>query len=111
MKKVIFLSLFFIATPVFGQVISLDENLVNKEPTVKVEAAPVATTTLTDPVSTTTEITETIEIVPGGLSLKLSTTVPVNAHPATTTQELVDDGLFDLIYTGFEEFVFKVFGI
>lgn len=52
-------------------------------------------------------ITEVVPIIPGGLSVTLSATPP--AQPVVRADSL-DDGLFNLIYAGFEEFVFKVFG-
>lgn len=56
-------------------------------------------------------ITETISIIPGSLSLKLSATPPVAPEVGLDGDVTLDDGLFNLIYTGFEEFVFKVFGM
>lgn len=117
MKQLLFLSLLFIAGPAFGQVITLDESLFEEaQATTTLQSATTtvaATTTATTsvPTATTTEITESITIVPGGLTLKLSQTVPVTDASATTPSKTTDEGIFGLIYTGFEEFVFKVFGV
>ena len=119
MKRVLFLSLFFIASPAFGQVITLDETLVESAEPALINIATttspivVATTSSStiENIATTTEVTESITIVPGGLTLKLSSTVPVTNGPVADAVSSGDDGIFDLIYTGFEEFVFKVFGV
>jgi len=58
-------------------------------------------------------VTDTISIIPGSISLKLTSKEPasVAARTRATGERPQSDGLFGLIYTGFEEFVFKVFGI
>ncbi len=121
MKWLLFISLFFVATPAFAQAITSDESLfVEVQPAVVSELATTRTATTseimigattTEAVATTTEVTESITIVPGGLSLKLSATVPVVDTATKTSRGQKEDGIFDLIYTGFEEFVFKVFGV
>jgi len=128
MKKFIFLTFFLSATTVSAEVIPV-ESVVLPEISVVSEEVVVSSTTdalveivedtatssTTTLVATTTEVTETISIIPGSISLKLSSTVPIEeATSSTSTAEVnvsVDDGLFEFIYTGFEEFVFKVFGI
>lgn len=77
-----------------------------------------ATTTPALPVVTKENplVTDTISIIPGSISLKLTTTEPAVASRVKAAQSGVvrvetSDGLFNLIYTGFEEFVFRVFGI
>ena len=128
MKKFIFLTFFLSATTVSAEVIPAESVVLPEIPVVSEEVVvssttdalveiveDTATSSTTTLVATTTEVTETISIIPGSISLKLSSTVPIEeATSSTSTAEVnvsVDDGLFEFIYTGFEEFVFKVFGI
>jgi len=131
MKKFIFLTFFLSATTVSAEVLPVESVIAPNVPIVveieevfvstTTEAVPeivvdTATTSTSTPViATTTEVTETISIIPGSISLKLSSTVPIEEATTSTstpaTEVSVDDGLFEFIYTGFEEFVFKVFGI
>jgi len=137
MKKFLFLITFLIATPAYAQVGNITVGQASPDVPVQVSefnslpntatgtdtvlfnatstfATTTATTTLPT-VATTTEVSEKISIIPGGISLKISSKVPIAQAPkkiASTRQiKTESDGLFDLIYTGFEEFVFKVFGI
>jgi len=117
MKKLLFPVFLLLAIPASAEVLPAEPIIL---PSAPVEIAEEATTTetvnlvatTTEPIATTTEVTETISIIPGSISLKLSSTVPVGEAPVVSTSTVpLDDGLFGLIYTGFEEFVFKVFGI
>lgn len=135
MRKLIFPLFFLIATPAYAQV---SVEVSNEESTTTTQALLVVTSTsststfemlqgtTTEEVSGIKPISEVIDIIPGSITLTLSATPPISAENnldlslenSTTSsstglveQEILDDGLFDLIYTGFEEFVFKVFGI
>jgi len=85
-------------------------------PSVATSSVSTSTEVSTTTDSVDTQVVETIEIIPGSVSLKLTSPKPAvkataseSLTPIVTTED--QDGLFDLIYTGFEEFVFRVFGI
>lgn len=107
-------SLFFVAGTASAQVISpIPPTAV--APPQTIELLPAATTTVASSSTDKTSFKETIEIIPGSVSLTLTSMQPAvtSASDSLTPAVAVEktDGLFDLIYTGFEEFVFRVFGI
>lgn len=136
MKYIAIFLLSFIAIPVSAQVslpvevepetqvtdlIEIAENLLEQATTTQVLATSTASTTAIVPTTKITPtapvveaapasnvVTEVIPIIPGGLSLTLSAKVPESIQTSETEGER--DGLFGLVYQGFEEFVFKVFG-
>ena len=137
MKRLFILPFIFLATSASAQVVQTAEVVtpLYPEPTLGISQEAVVdqmikvsttstTSTSTDILSTTTieqqnvsVITETIEIIPGSISLKLTAPQPIErsgeVEALTPAVQSTDQpsGLFDLIYTGFEEFVFRVFGI
>ncbi len=117
MKKILGLvgmMFFVLPTLSFAQEVTSTTSIETLTVTPVATAAPITTTSA--PV-----VVETVNVIPG-VVLEVTAVPPVAPQPVVSTaatnaapaapakEEQFENDLLELIYTGFEEFVFKVFG-